>query len=158
MRRFLILSTAVAFLLGMAFAQDMGTMKAKTTEQALMDMENKWAAEGKANNPDGLADMLADNFVNLDSDGTMHDKTESLARMKKAKWETNEVSDMKVTTQGSDTAIVAGTWRGKGTDGMGKSVDATERFVDTWRKMPDGKWQCVASASAPMKQEQAAEK
>ena len=57
---------------------------------------------------------------------------------------------MKVTVHG-DSAIVTGTWTGKGTDGTGKAVDTKERWADTWIKMPNGKWQCVASASATMK-------
>ena len=57
---------------------------------------------------------------------------------------------MKVQVHG-DSAVVTGVWTGKGTDGTGKAFDGKERFADTWVKMPDGKWQCVASASAPMK-------
>jgi ketosteroid isomerase-like protein len=57
---------------------------------------------------------------------------------------------MKVTVHG-DTGIVTGTWTGKGTDGTGKPVDTKERWADTWVKMPNGKWQCVASAAATMK-------
>jgi ketosteroid isomerase-like protein len=141
----------------MAMAQDMSTGKNQTVQQHLMDMEKKWAEAGKANNSSALESMLSDNFVNMDSDGTVHSKTETLGRMKNAKWETNEVSEMQVAQNGK-TAIVTGTWRGKGTDSNGKSVDGKERFVDTWQQMPDGKWKCIASASAPMKQEQAAEK
>jgi hypothetical protein len=36
-------------------------------------------------------------------------------------------------------------------DPTGKPFDSRERFADTWVKMPDGKWQCVASASATIK-------
>jgi hypothetical protein len=54
--------------------------------------------------------------------------------IKGAKWDTNEISDVKVTSFGN-TAIASGAWRGE----------------DTWMKMPSGKWQCIASASAPAK-------
>jgi ketosteroid isomerase-like protein len=56
---------------------------------------------------------------------------------------------MKVKVHG-DAAIVTGTWVGKGTDGAGKSINAKERWADTWVKS-GGKWVCVASASAPIK-------
>jgi ketosteroid isomerase-like protein len=56
----------------------------------------------------------------------------------------------RATTFGN-TAIAGGAWQGKGTDGNGKAIDAHERWVDTWMKMPDGKWQCIATASAPAK-------
>ena len=65
-------------------------------------------------------------------------------------WEINEISDVKVTTFGN-TAVATGGWQGKGTGSDGKPVDAHERWVDTWMKMPNGKWQCIASAGAPVK-------
>ena len=77
-------------------------------------------------------------------------KSEVLARTKKAKWATNEIGDLKVMVHG-DAAVVTGSWNGKGTDGDGKAIDAKERWADTWVKTSNGKWQCIASASAPMK-------
>lgn len=118
--------------------------------KSLLALEDQWAAASKASNGDALAPLLADSFVALDTDGTMHSKAEVIARVKKAKWVTNELGDMKVTVHG-DSAIVTGTWTGNGTDGTGKAVNAKERWVDTWVKTADGKWVCVASASAPMK-------
>ena len=97
-----------------------------------------------------LAPLLAADFIALDSDGTLRSKAEVLARVKKGKWTVNEIADMKVTVHG-DSAIVTGSWTGKGTDGAGKAVDAKERWVDTWTKAANGPWQCIASASAPMK-------
>src|SRR5271157_3958032 len=94
-------------------------------EKAIASMEQQWTAAGKMSNPDGVAPLLADNFI-------------------------NEISDVKVTTFGN-TAIATGAWRGKGTSSDGKPVDAHERWVDTWMKMPSGKWQCIASAAAPAK-------
>jgi ketosteroid isomerase-like protein len=49
-----------------------------------------------------------------------------------------------------NTAIATGVWTGKGTDDKGKAVDTKERWSDTWMRMPNGKWQCVASTSATM--------
>lgn len=118
--------------------------------QALIQMENQWAQASKTGNADALAPLLSEDFIALDSDGSLRGKAEVLARVKKGKWTTNEISDMKVTAHG-DSAIVTGTWVGKGTDGTGKAVDAKERWADTWVKSANGKWQCVASASAPMK-------
>ena len=116
----------------------------------MIQMENQWAQASKTGNADALAPLLSEDFIALDSDGSLRGKAEVLARVKKSKWTTNEISDMKVTAHG-DSAIVTGTWVGKGTDGTGKAVDAKERWADTWVKSANGKWQCVASASAPMK-------
>lgn len=149
MKKMLVLFGVVSMALAVQ-AQMGNEMKGGGAAQAITQMEQQWAASAKADNPDMVAPMLADNFVNMDSDGTMHTKAESLARMKSAKWEMNDVSDITVTVHGN-TAIATGAWQGKGTDSGGKSVDAHERWVDTWMKMPTGKWQCIASASAPAK-------
>jgi ketosteroid isomerase-like protein len=118
-------------------------------EKAVAGLEQQWVTAGKMSNPDGVAPLLAENFLSLNSDGTTQNKTQYLAMIKGAKWETNEISDVKVTSFGN-TAIASGAWEGKGTVD-GKPVDAHEHWVDTWMKMPGGKWQCIASASAPVK-------
>jgi uncharacterized protein (TIGR02246 family) len=118
--------------------------------QALIDLENQWAKASKAADGDAVAPMLAEDFVQVDSDGSLRGKSEIIARMKKSKWTTNELSDMKVMVHG-DSAVVTGRWTGNGTNGDGKAINAKERWADTWVKMANGKWQCVASASAPMK-------
>ena len=82
--------------------------------------------------------------------GPCRPRPHTLALIKGSKWNINEISDVKVTSFGN-TAIATGAWQGKGTDGYGKAIDAHERWVDTWMKMPGGKWQCIASASAPAK-------
>jgi ketosteroid isomerase-like protein len=53
-------------------------------------------------------------------------------------------SNVRVTVFG-DTAIATGGFKGKGTDAAGKFFDNKERWTDSWPKMPNGKWQCVAS-------------
>ena len=53
--------------------------------QALIAKENQWAAASKASNGDAIAPMLSEEFVALDSDGSMHSKAEIVARTKKSK-------------------------------------------------------------------------
>ena len=119
-------------------------------EQAVANLEKQWVAAVKAGNFDFVATLVADNFAEMDSDGSMHNKAEYLAWIKGSKWEVNEISDVKVTAFGN-TVIVTGAWRGKGVTGNGASADAHERYMDTWMKMPNGKWQCIANANAPEK-------
>jgi ketosteroid isomerase-like protein len=154
MRRILLIGVLGLLSGGMAVAQEPSKGAAAkgggSVVQALTDMENAWAKASKASDGDTIAPMLATDFVALDSDGTMHTKADVVARVKKGKWTTNEIGDLKVHVHGN-SAIVTGSWTGNGTDGSGKAVNAKERWADTWVKMPDGKWQCVASASAPIK-------
>ena len=49
------------------------------------------------------------------------------------------------------TAVATGTFKATGTDSSGKPLDAKERFTDTWTKMANGKWQCVASHQSAIK-------
>ncbi|HKD84057.1 MAG TPA: nuclear transport factor 2 family protein [Terriglobales bacterium] len=138
-------------LLALPLAAQMGdNMKAGGgVAQAITQMEQQWASNAQTGNMDAVAANLADNFVELDSDGSLHTRAEAVERMKSAKWQTNQVSNIKVTVHGN-TAIATGAWQGKGTV-AGKSVDEHENWIDTWMKMPSGKWQCIASASAPVK-------
>ena len=119
-------------------------------EQAVAGLEQKWVDAGKASDADLIAPLLAEKFVNTGSDGKVIGKTETLAHAKASKWDTNQISDIKVTVFGN-TAVATGDWTGKGKDGDGKPVDAHERWTDTWVKMSGGKWQCVASHSSPTK-------
>ena len=78
MKRMLVCSA----LLLMALAAQAQMSKNGGVEQAITTMEQQWAAAAKAANPDAAAPLLAENFINMDSDGTMHNKAESLARLK----------------------------------------------------------------------------
>src|SRR6184192_473025 len=114
------------------------------TEDAVAALEQKWLQSQKTNNPDLVAPLLADKFVSTGSDGKVTSKAETLATAKATKYDSVELEDVKVTAFG-DTAIATGIFKAKGTDASGKPLDANERWTDTWVKMPNGKWQCVAS-------------
>jgi ketosteroid isomerase-like protein len=148
MKRMLMCFTLVLMALGVQ--AQMSAKMGSGVETAVANMEQQWVAGSKAANPDAVAPLLAYNFINLNSDGSSQDKAQTLAAIKGGKWDVNEISEVKVTTFGN-TAIASGVWQGKGTAGNGKAVDGHERWVDTWMKMPNGKWQCIASASTPMK-------
>jgi ketosteroid isomerase-like protein len=120
------------------------------TEKAVAALEQQWLQGQKTNNPDLIAPLLADKIVVTEADGKVHDKAGTLAFYKKTKWDSAEYTEVKVTVFGH-TAIATGGFKGKGTDESGKPFDVHERWTDTWVKMPDGKWQCVASQAAPIK-------
>ena len=114
------------------------------TEKAILALENQWMQSQKTNNPDLVAPLLADKFVETSDDGKVRNKAESLAIARATKYSSVEYEDMKVTVFG-DTAIATGGFKGQGTDESGKPFNSHSRWTDTWVKMPDGKWQCVAS-------------
>ena len=120
------------------------------TEKAVAALEQQWLQSQKTNNPDLLAPLLADKVVITQADGKVQDKAGALATYKETKYDSAEYTDLKVTVFG-DTAIATGGFKGKGTDASGKPFDVHERWTDTWVKMPNGQWQCVASQTSPVK-------
>jgi ketosteroid isomerase-like protein len=120
------------------------------TEKAVTALEQQWMQSQKTNNPDLVAPLLADKFVNTGTDGKVTGKAETLANAKATKYESIEYEDLKVTVFG-DTAIATGGSKAKGTDESGKPLDEHVRWTDTWVKMPNGKWQCVASQGSAVK-------
>ena len=137
-----------AFWMSSAWSQASST---GATERAVAALEQKWLQSQQTNNPDLLAPLLADNFVQTTSDGKLTtSKAAALAAAKSTKWTSAEYIDVKVFVFG-DTAIAIGGFKGKGTDASGKSLDENDRFTDTWVKMPNGTWQCVASQDASVK-------
>ena len=120
------------------------------TEKAIAALEGQWMESQRTNNPDLVAPLLADKFVNTSTEGKVRNRAETLAIAKATKYQSVEYPDVKVTVFG-DTAIATGGFKGKGTDELGKPFDTHERWTDTWVKMPNGKWQCVASHGSNIK-------
>lgn len=120
------------------------------TEKVVATLEQQWLQSQKTNNPDLVAPLLAERFVETGSDGKVMNKTEMLAISKATKYVSAEYEDVKVAVFG-DTAIATGGFKAKGTDDSGKPMDIHERWTDTWIKMPSGKWQCVASHGSTIK-------
>ena len=124
--------------------------KTGDTEQAVADLERQWLQAQKTSNPDLLAQLLADDLVSTSTEGKVTGKAETLADIKSEKWTSPAYTDLKVHVYGN-TAIAYGGFKGKGTDASGKPLDEDFRWTDTWVKMPNGKWQCVASQATPVK-------
>jgi ketosteroid isomerase-like protein len=118
------------------------------TEKAVKALELQWLQSQKTNNPDLVVPLLADKFINTGRDGKVTGKAESLASAKATKYDSVSYDDLKVTVFG-DTAIATGDFKAKGTE-SGKPLDVHERYTDTWVKMPNGQWQCVASHGSPI--------
>jgi ketosteroid isomerase-like protein len=136
----------LALLAGSAWSQ--GQMSG--TEQAVAALEQQWLKSQQTNNVDLLVPLLADKFFDTTSEGKVTGKKETVALAKSVKWSSAEYMDVKVSVYG-DAAVATGAFKGKGTDGAGKPLAIYERWTDTWVKMSDGKWQCVASQGTPVK-------
>ncbi|HMK22279.1 MAG TPA: nuclear transport factor 2 family protein [Terriglobales bacterium] len=119
-------------------------------EPTVAALEHKWLEAIKASNPDLVAPLLADKFVQTAADGKVTGKADALAEVKGEKVASAENTDMKVSVFGN-TAIATYGFKAKGIDVGGKSFDVNERWTDTWIKMPNGQWQCVAAHGSSVK-------
>jgi hypothetical protein len=120
------------------------------TEKAIVALEDQWLKSQKTNNPDLVSPLLAEKFVSTGGDGKVTNKAQYLADAKASKNLSAENENVLVNVFG-DTGIATGLWGGKGTDEKGKPFDVHVRWTDTWVKMPNGKWQCVATQSTQVK-------
>lgn len=141
------------FLLGLLSLGSVAWSQAQPTgggvEKAIVALENKWLQAAKTQNPDLIAADYDDRLVDTDSSGKVMTKAQGMADLKATKFTNAEYENVQVTVFG-DTAIAAGGFVAKGTDPKGKPFDIHERWTDTWVKMPNGKWACVASQSTPI--------
>src|SRR6266513_4910202 len=115
-------------LIGVLLLASAGWSKDKNagggTEDAVAALEQRWLQSQKTNNPDLVAPLLADKFVNTGSDGKVESEAESLARAKATKYDSAECDDVKVAVFG-DTAIATGGFSGKGNGCVGKTSQCT---------------------------------
>ena len=141
-------SFALVVLLSSAAAQ---AGPAGADEQAVTAAEQQWLKSQQTNNVELLAPLLADKVVETSDEGKVFTGRDAvLADAKSQAWSSADYADLKVTVFGH-TAIATGTFVGKGKNAAGKPIDARVRFTDTWLKMADGKWQCIASHDSPIK-------
>lgn len=149
MRRIALWGFIGAVLLaGAAWSQ---STKAGKTEQAIVALEHQWLQSQQTNNTALVAPLLADHFVETSSEGKVTTtKAEALESAKAVKWHSVEYENVIVYAYG-DTAVATGGFRGVGADAAGKPIDEKSRFTDTWVKMPNGQWQCVASQDTLVK-------
>jgi uncharacterized protein (TIGR02246 family) len=114
------------------------------TEKAVRALEDQWTAAQRANKSEQIAPLLADNGIFTDPDGQVTNRTQALAEEKATHYASVDIQDVHIAVFG-DTAIASEIFNAKGTDSKGKPMDVHARWTDTWVKMPNGKWQCVAS-------------
>jgi ketosteroid isomerase-like protein len=139
MRRLITLLFLFSSLaLPQAFAQSEGD------ETKIIALENLWNQIQIAHDADAMANMLDDDFVLTDFDGSVLNKSQFLVtiRDKSNQLTLETTQDMKLHRHG-DTVVVIGSTHEKGTL-KSKPYEHHGRFTDTWIKH-DNQWLCVAS-------------
>ena len=120
------------------------------TEKAVEAMEQLWVKANNTNDVALEATLLAEKFIAIGRDGKVQNKDQYLADEKATKYTHVAIENVIVHAYGA-AAIATYAFTSKGTGSDGKPMDLRVRSTDTWLKMPDGKWQCVASVGSPLK-------
>ena len=114
-------------------------------ERAVTKLEQEWFAIQQANDWAKLSKMISEDFVIVDSDGSLGNKESMVAGYKE---EASRVVSLKMQVLVAH-AVAANTVIATGLDDIatksssGGTVHRYERFIDTW-VLRDGRWQCVA--------------
>ena len=108
------------------------------TEAALFELEQNWAAALSRNDAGTVACMVADEFEEVDVDGSLHTRSQMLEHIPQRKPGTNHLSEMRAHVEAN-----SGFTRGLATlvDASGKIV-ARVRFTDVFTYR-DGRWQAL---------------
>jgi len=109
------------------------------TESALIELEQNWAAALTRKDAGTVACMVADEFEEVDVDGSLHTRDQMLEHIPHRKPGVNHLSEMRAHVEGN-----CGFARGLATlvDATGK-VLARVRFTDVFTYR-DGRWQALA--------------
>jgi len=114
-------------------------------ERAVTKLEQEWFAIQQANDWAKLTKMIADDFVIVDSDGSLGNRESMIEAYKE---EAPRVVSLKmqvlVAHAAAANVVIASGLDDIATKGSdGGTVHRYERFIDTW-VLRDGRWQCVA--------------
>lgn len=115
----------------------------------IIALEKAWNQAYKMGDTNALNDILDNQIVLINDDGSVQSKHEFLASVKATSSQEQQVAPESMTVHVfGDTAIATGVFRAKGVEG-GKPYTRRERFVDTWI-LRNGKWICVATNATPI--------
>jgi len=108
-------------------------------ENALIQIEQRWAQALEKHDTEALGCILADEFEDVDVDGKLADRATTLAKAAKPRVVHHELSDLHAHVQG-DFAYIRGL--ADAIDPQTKMI-VRVRFTDIY-VFREGRWQCVA--------------
>jgi ketosteroid isomerase-like protein len=117
-------------------------MSAHDDAATVAALDSEYQAAVERNDAEGMARILADDFVLIGSKGKVFTKDDLLAEARRGNvvYEYQRDTNQKVRVWG-DTAVITAMLEAKGTED-GEPFDYTLWFSDTYVRMPDG-WRYV---------------
>lgn len=115
-----------------------------SAEQEILNLEKEFAEAIVKNDPERIGRFVADDWILIDPDGGIVDKTRFLSVVKSGALthQMMESDDIRVRVYG-DSAVLTALTRTKGKF-MGQDFSTQERATDFFVRR-DGRWQCVVS-------------
>lgn len=123
----------------------------KGEEGQILALENAWNQAELQHDPGAVDQILTDDFVITEPDGSLQSKRDHMAFMsdKSYHYDLLVSENFRIKVYGT-VGVVLGTYHEKGKY-RGRSFDRRGRFTDTWIKLK-GTWYCVTSHdSLPVK-------
>lgn len=116
-------------------------------EGRIIALESAWDQAEQNKDAAALANLLADNIVYVDYDGSISTKQQFLAEVKSPDVTGEQINNEGVTVHlyGNNVAVSTGIYRDKGME-KGKPFSRRGRFTNVWLNQ-NGKWECIASQS-----------
>lgn len=142
-----LLILAALTLPAIAFAQ---TKPNAETEAAVTKMEHDFSAALVKGDTAVLAPMMADDVHIVTPDGSIQTKAQFVADVKSGdlKFQSNELSDIKVQAADADMAVVTYQTSDKG-NYKGNDISGEFRWTDVLMKR-GGKWQFIVAQGTPI--------
>jgi ketosteroid isomerase-like protein len=127
--------------------QPQQSKKATGEEGRIIALESAWDQAEQNKDAAALANLLADNIVYVDYDGSISTKQQFLAEVKSADVTGEQINNEGVTVHmhANNVAVSTGIYRDKGME-KGKPFLRRGRFTNVWINQ-NGKWECIASQS-----------
>jgi len=114
--------------------------------EEILAVERAWTEAHLQDNPVVIEQLMADDYVKIQPDGSLSNKAETLAAYQPEVryWEHAQGDEYDVRIYG-DTAVVVGRWTARGMNN-GQRFDYSARFLSVYVKR-NGRWQMVAEQS-----------
>src|SRR5438067_1085812 len=123
------------------------TTRPNGEEGRIIALESAWDQAEQNKDGNALANLLAENLVYVDYDGSISTKQQFLASVKSGDIAGEQINNEGVTVHlyGNGVTVSTGIYRDKGIQ-KGKPFSRRGRFTNVWLDQ-NGRWECIASQS-----------
>ena len=126
----------------------MSELENKTINEVIT-VERRWVRAHREMNIDVIKEILAEDYRQIQSDGSVINKADLIASYLSGKrnWEYADSDQYEINLYG-DIAVLIGRWRGRG-ENDGQRFDYSARFLAIYVRR-DGIWKLAADQSTPI--------